>query len=110
MRSVDLAPENGLFWNTLGIAQYRNGDWNSTIATLTKSIELRKENDASDLFFLAMAHWQLHEKEKARAWYAQAIAWMDQHNSQDEEFKRFRDEATGLLGVAEAEDAQKKKD
>lgn len=35
-----------------------------------KSTQLRKGGDSSDFFFLAMALWQLNEKDKARAWMA----------------------------------------
>lgn len=73
-----------------------------------KSVQLSKGGDSSDFFFLAMAHWQLNEKDKARAWYEQAVAWMDKHKPQDQELKRFRDETTALLGLTKAADKQKK--
>jgi tetratricopeptide (TPR) repeat protein len=108
-KAVELAPGHGGFWNTLGVAQYRNGDWTEAVGALMKSTQLRKGGDSSDFFFLAMAQWQLNEKGKARAWYDQAIAWMDKHNSQDNELKCFRDEATALLDLAKEADAQNKK-
>jgi tetratricopeptide (TPR) repeat protein len=109
-KAVELAPGVGSVWNTLGVAQYRNDDWKAAIEALMKSVQLRKGGGSDDFFFLAMAHWQLDEKEKARAWYDQAIAWMDKHNPKDEVLKRFRDEAAALLGLAKATDKQKKKD
>src|SRR5581483_10203230 len=33
-KAVELAPGNGGFWNTLGVAHYRNGDWKAVIAAL----------------------------------------------------------------------------
>ncbi len=108
-KAVDLASGDGGCWNTLGIAQYRNGDWKAALAALNKSVQLRKGGDSSDFFFLAMAHWQLNEKDKARAWYEQAVAWMDKHNPKSKELKRFREEATALLGLAKAADVQNKK-
>jgi tetratricopeptide (TPR) repeat protein len=107
-KSVDLAPGDGGCWNTLGIAQYRNGDWKAAVAALNKSVQLRKGGASSEFFFLAMAHWQLNEKVKARDWYDQAVSWMDKHNPQDKDLKRFREEATALLGLAKAADAQNK--
>jgi serine/threonine protein kinase/Tfp pilus assembly protein PilF len=109
-KAVELAPGQGGFWNTLGVAQYRNGDWKEAVEALMKSSQLRTGGDSSDFFFLAMAQWQLNDKDKARAWYDQAIAWMDKHHSQDKELKRFRAEATALLGLAKAPEAQKKKE
>jgi hypothetical protein len=55
-------------------------------------------------FFLAMAHWQLGEKEKARDWYAQAVSWMDEHGT-TEDLKHFRAEAEELLGILNAQPA-----
>jgi tetratricopeptide (TPR) repeat protein len=108
-KAVELAPGHGGFWNTLGVAQYRKGDWKAAVAALNKSIQLRKGGDSTDFFFLAMAQWQLNEKDKARAWYERAVAWMDKHNPQNKELKRFREEATALLGLAKAADAQNQK-
>jgi tetratricopeptide (TPR) repeat protein len=108
--AVKLAPDAGSFWNTLGVAQYRNGDWKTAVAALMKSIQLRKGGDSTDFFFLAMAHWKLNEKDKGRAWFEKAVAWMDKHNPNDEELKRFRAEATALLGLAKAAEAKNKQD
>jgi uncharacterized protein HemY len=96
--------------NTLGVAQYRNGAWKAAVEALMKCVQLRQGGDSFAFFFLAMAHWQLDEKEEARAWYDRAVAWMDQHAPQDEELKRFRAEAMALLGLAKAAQTQNKKD
>jgi hypothetical protein len=50
-------------------------------------------------FFLAMAHWQLGDKEQAHTWYDQAVQWMEKNKPQDEELGRFRAEAEELLGI-----------
>ena len=66
-------------------------------------MELRKGGDANDWFFLAMAHWQLGEKEKARQWHDRAAQWMDDNKegvSNTEELRRFRAESAELLGVS----------
>jgi serine/threonine protein kinase/tetratricopeptide (TPR) repeat protein len=109
-KAVELRPSDGALWNTLGVAQYHNGDWKAAIEALMKDVQLRKGGDSFDFFFLAMAHWQLNEKDKARAWYDRGVAWMDKHKPQDKEPKRFRAEATALLGLAKATDKQKNKD
>jgi tetratricopeptide (TPR) repeat protein len=108
-KAVELAP-SGDFWNTLGVAQYRNGEWKAALEALMKSVQLRKGGDSGDFFFLALAHWQLNEKDKARAWYDRAVAWMDKNQPQNGELKRFRAEATALLGLAKAAQTQNKKD
>jgi tetratricopeptide (TPR) repeat protein len=109
-KAVEVAPDNGMFWNTLGVAQYRNGDWKAAIEALMKSVQLGKGGDSFDFFFLAMAHWQQNDKDKARDWYDRAVAWMDKNDPQNKELKRFRAEATSLLGLAKAAETQKKKE
>jgi uncharacterized protein HemY len=96
-QAVDQAPKDGTFWNTLGIAHYRAGDWRGAIAALEESRPRRSGGDASDFFFLAMAHWQLGEKAEARQWYDRAIEWM-KHNPKDDELDPFHAEAAALLG------------
>ena len=101
-RAIDLEPKAGNFSNTLGVAHYRAGDWKAAIAALQKSMELRKDGrDSFDHFFLAMAHWQLGEKDKAREWYGKATGWMDKHKPRDLELLRFRAEAKQLLSIQE---------
>jgi WD40 repeat protein/serine/threonine protein kinase/tetratricopeptide (TPR) repeat protein len=92
-------PKQGMWWNTLGAAQYRAGDWKAAIEALNKSMELRKGGDSFDWFFLAMANWQLGKKEEARKWYDKAVQWMDKNQPKDEELRRFRSEAEELLGM-----------
>jgi hypothetical protein len=87
-------------WNTLGVAHYRRGDWKVAIAALMKSMDLRKAGDSFDWFFLAMGDWKLDQKEEARKWYDQAVAWMDKNQPQNEELRRFWAEAAELLGIA----------
>ena len=52
-----------------------------------------------DWFYLAMAHWQLGEKEQARQWYDRAVEWMDKNQPKDDEFPRCCSEAADLLGI-----------
>src|SRR5262249_29472502 len=98
-KAVELAPKEGNCWNTLGAAQYRAGNWRDAIAALEKSMELQKGGDPHDWFVLAMAHWQLGEKEKARNWFGQAVQWMDKNQPKNEELRRFRTEAAEVLGL-----------
>ena len=102
-KAVELDPQQGSSWNTLGVARYRVGDWKQSINALTQSNELMKGNMFSfNAFFLAMAHWQLDEKDEAGKWYKQAVEWMDMNQPKNEELARFRAEAAELLGIAES--------
>src|SRR5262249_48548790 len=73
MKAVELAPEEGTYWNTLGVAHYRAGDVKAASDALHKSMGLRKGGDGFDWFFLAMAQWRLEHREEARAWYDKAV-------------------------------------
>jgi tetratricopeptide (TPR) repeat protein len=84
---------------TLGVALYRAGDWNAAVKALQKGAELREGGDSSDWFFLAMAHWQLGDKDQARRWFDQAAAWMGKNQPKNEELLRFRREAEALLQI-----------
>jgi serine/threonine protein kinase/Tfp pilus assembly protein PilF len=100
---VEQAPQVGLAWNTLGVAYYRMGDWKASVAALQKSMELRKGGDGHDWFFLAMAQWQLGDKDQGVAMYNRAVSWMTKANRADDELLRFREEAEELLGLAKPE-------
>jgi tetratricopeptide (TPR) repeat protein len=100
-KAVQLAPQNGVCWNTLGVVQYRAENWKEAIEALGKSMELRKGGDSFDFFFLAMAHWRLNQQEQARQWYTRAVEWMDKHHPKDNELIRFRAEAAELLEMKE---------
>jgi tetratricopeptide (TPR) repeat protein len=98
-KAVELEPERGEFWNTLGVALYRAADWTGARDALSKSKSLRGGGDAFDWFFLAMAHRQLRGEGEAREWYDQALRWMEKNKPRDEELRRFRAEAAELLQI-----------
>jgi tetratricopeptide (TPR) repeat protein len=95
--ATQLARTNGEYWNTLGTAHYRTGDWKKAIEALATSMKLREGGDSMDWFFLAMAHWRLGDKVASRKWYDQAVAWMEKHQPQNVELRQIRAEAARLL-------------
>jgi serine/threonine protein kinase/tetratricopeptide (TPR) repeat protein len=106
---VKKGPNVAAFWNTLGVALYRTGDWNASLAALSKSMEQTGPNSA-DGFFVAMAHWQRGEKENARKWYTAASRWAAKYAPTDQEQARFRAEAAALLKTPEALPVEKADD
>jgi serine/threonine protein kinase/Tfp pilus assembly protein PilF len=100
MKAVTDRPESADYRNTLGVAHYRNGDDKAAIAELEKVMSLRQGGDGIDWLFLAMAHWRLHERDKARAWFDRAVQWMDSHKPYDDELRRIRAEAEAILAEA----------
>jgi serine/threonine protein kinase/Flp pilus assembly protein TadD len=91
--------DEGDCWKTLGVAQYRAGDWKAAVAALDKAMPFRSGGDGTDWFVLAMVHQRLGDKEEARRWYDKAVEWMGKNKPQDEELRSFRAEAAELLKI-----------
>src|SRR5262249_45126484 len=102
--AVEHRPEQASYWNTLGVAYYRAGNWTDGAAALRKSIELGKRGGSSNWFFRAMAHWKLGERDEARRCYEGAVEWEEKNKTGDEALRRFRLEAAELIGVAKKPD------
>jgi serine/threonine protein kinase/WD40 repeat protein/tetratricopeptide (TPR) repeat protein len=99
---VERAPDQQVYLNTLGVAQYRNGLYGQAIATLEKSLHAGKEQFAAfDLFFLAMCHARLSNGTQAKDFYNRAVKWVegqkDLRAEDKEDLKAFRAEADELL-------------
>jgi tetratricopeptide (TPR) repeat protein len=99
-----LTPDNGSYLNTLGVAQYRVGDYQSALATLTRSEKLNavfyKGPFPGDLAFLAMAHHRLGQKEQAQSMLKRLREAIGQPKwKKDEESQAFFREAETLLGL-----------
>src|SRR5262249_40576260 len=108
-QAVEAAPQEGPCWNTLGVARYRAGEWKAAGAALEKAWALRQGGDASDWFFLAMAHHRLGATDEAHQWYHRAVQWvmknktrLAQQKQAAEELARFQIEATAVLGIHES--------
>ena len=99
-KAVALRPQIWAYWNTLGAAFYRAGEWKLATEALEKAKELCPGDQESGWFFLAMACWRQGEQEKARSSYVQGIKRIEANNAHTEELSRFRAEAAALLGVA----------
>ena len=98
-KATELAPQDPANWSTLGIANYRAGDWKHAIEALEKSTQLDAGDFATAWFFLGMAHWRKGEKDLARQFFDKAVTWMEKHDNEDDELNRYRAEASGLLGI-----------
>jgi tetratricopeptide (TPR) repeat protein len=103
-KAVHQSAKDGGYWNTLGVAHYRAGNWKAAVTALDKSVELRQGGDAFDLLFLAMAHQKLDNHLAARKAYDRALHWieknketLDKDKAQAEELRRFRSEAEAVL-------------
>ena len=126
--AVELAPKDDACWNTLGLAEYRAGNWQAAKEAILKSIELARaspdmmkvgrsevrrlnaggQGGPFDWLVLAMTEWQLGNQQDARHWYSKARAYGEQLRGHLEvlgaydDFDRLITEAAQLLGISES--------
>jgi tetratricopeptide (TPR) repeat protein len=93
-------PDSSLYWQSLGVAHYRAGDWQPAIASLDKSADLKSGGDAQDGFYLAMAHWRAGNADDAREWFRRADELMNQRGGENQVIANLRAEAAKLLGLS----------
>jgi serine/threonine protein kinase len=108
-KAVQAAPTAAKYWDTLGIAHYRSGQWSEALTAFQEAMKLRNGGDSLEWLYLAMIHGRLGEKEQARKWYDQAVQWMEQNAPDNSELKHLRTElkniraeAAELLGIKES--------
>jgi tetratricopeptide (TPR) repeat protein len=117
-KAVEIAPECGNHWTALGIARYRQSQWQKACTAFEKSLQLgtgspggdHRWADAIDWFFLAMSNWQLGQQDEARQWYDKAVEWMEKAQPSEmdvEQLRRFRTEAEELLKITDKKSAAK---
>ena len=97
-RAVKGAPENAAYYNTLGLAEYRNGQWDEAVAALNKSAEMNKGSDPTDFLFLAMAHWARGDRAEAEQFFKRFVDGASKRAANDRELRMFWAEAAELLG------------
>ena len=97
--AVELEPDRGLHRSVLGAALYRTGNWPDALEELHLATDLVPQGRDFDQFFTAMAHWRLGDAEAARASFTRAVADMQRLHAADDQLRRLREEAAGLLGV-----------
>ncbi|MCW5555259.1 MAG: serine/threonine protein kinase [Verrucomicrobiae bacterium] len=94
-KAVEANPQSTNHRNTLGVARYYAGDWTQAIADLEASVALGKGGNSFDMFFLAMAHWQLGQADEARRLYTHGIQKIGPQPGED--LSRFQLEAEALI-------------
>jgi serine/threonine protein kinase len=96
---VERVPQNRENWITLGVAQYGARDYRNAVLSLEKAIRGPYRFSGYSALYLAMAYWQLGQKDKASHWYARAIDQMEKRELRDLEHARHRRDAELLMGI-----------
>ena len=100
-KAVKFAPEIAIYWNTLGMARYRAGDFAGSRKALVKAMQLRDAKSFDDWLILAMVEWRLDQQPRARQLFMYALNRMDKESNNHEEVIRIRREAASLIGLPE---------
>lgn len=105
-RAVASHPKVGAFWNTLGLARYRAGDWEGSAEATLRSMELRAGGDGFDWFLLALTYQRMGDEDGARQWFDLADRWMREQAAEDADLKALRSEAERALSMGTARPAR----
>src|SRR5262249_28423322 len=79
-KETSLEPEQPFGWYNLALANYRLGDWAAALDALKKRAVMPGHPNEFDFILQAMIHARLGEKDKAREWYAKAVAAIAKNN------------------------------
>jgi tetratricopeptide (TPR) repeat protein len=108
-QAAELQPNHHLHDLIFGEASYRGGNWRAVVDALQKAQRLNSQSKSWEReyatvasFFLAMAYWQLKEKEEARRYFEKAAQQMDQLFPNDIPRSYLRREAAELLGIKDS--------
>ena len=98
-QATNASPREAEYWNTFGVALYRNGDSQGSIAALNKCVELRNGGDGWDWFYLAMAEHRNGNDTAAQQWFEKGVEWCGEQNSRTRKgIQPLYDEAAKYVG------------
>ncbi|MBI81766.1 MAG: hypothetical protein CMJ81_01090 [Planctomycetaceae bacterium] len=98
-RAIRVAPENSFYCTSLGIAEYREGNWTQAVEWLQKAVQLQSgQAMAPEQFFLAMTLWQQSAgpNDEADQYFDAAVEWMQSHRPGNRQLQRIYEEAKQL--------------
>jgi len=79
------------------VAHYRAGDCKAAVSALEKSIEIRARPDPLAGLYLAMARYQLGEKDRARECYDRSVSDLTKDPRRYGDLRHLHQEAAALL-------------
>jgi serine/threonine protein kinase/WD40 repeat protein/tetratricopeptide (TPR) repeat protein len=95
------APGVAKYWNTLGVAHYRTGQWQAAVNALEEVEKMAPgKHSILNAFLLAMCHHQLGDPAKAKHYYDRALRRCEENQGRlSAKLKAFRAEAEAVLKV-----------
>jgi tetratricopeptide (TPR) repeat protein/tRNA A-37 threonylcarbamoyl transferase component Bud32 len=99
-KAVAAEPRNSNYWNTLGVAYYRAGQYAEALPAFDKSMMLSHGGDGFDWFYVAMAHWKLHNPEKAIDYLRKAQEWRRTEHVAAKDLLGIDEEAQQLIATS----------
>src|SRR5262249_38924976 len=102
-QAVRKMPGEPMYWNTLGAAHYRTGEWHDAVKALEEAERLAPDKYFGfNAYFLAMCHNQLGDIAKAKDYFDRAVRWCQENQGKlsatyYQELEAFRSEAESLL-------------
>jgi tetratricopeptide (TPR) repeat protein len=93
-------PGQAVYWNTLGVAYFRSGNFQAAVPALQRAIDLDASGSPFDHVYLAMAHARLGHRELARHCLSQALTGMERDYPGHPELARVCDEAQSIVSAA----------
>jgi WD40 repeat protein/Tfp pilus assembly protein PilF len=97
------APQEELYWNTLGVAHFRLQEWQPAIDALLHAEKLAPDKHFGfNGFFLAMCYHHLGDAKTAADYHERALRWFQQNDAKlaqrhRQELQSFQAEAEALL-------------
>jgi superkiller protein 3 len=105
------APKDANRWHSLGQRRYDAGDYEGAVTALQKYHELTGgEEEWTNPFWLAKAHWRLGNTDEAKRWYDSGARWMEARSGRaTATMIRIRNETAELLKTEPAPKKQELK-
>jgi tetratricopeptide (TPR) repeat protein len=104
-RLVERVPDDPMYLQTLGAAHYARGDYQRAASALTQAAEIPSYGtfgEGSRLLiklYQVLAYGRLGERERARAYYEEAVAELNRGRWWDADYRRLCAEAEQILGL-----------
>jgi serine/threonine protein kinase/Flp pilus assembly protein TadD len=99
--AVERSPQDALSWNTLGLALYRDHQYEGALEAIRKAVERGSAPSVIDWLAMALIESRRGAHDEALDWYRKAATALGQGGPHSPGLTRLRDEAAALVGLAD---------